>query len=330
MPDLRIYLQATAVAALVSPVFVLTIVLAIRLVRRTASTAWLNAACALGLALAFGSIAVLVRLNWPPVSGLDRFFTIVVPLVLAVELIAGFPFVPRGVAWFLRISLAATIPRILLRGSVYLSGSVDDWPLWWSNATLAVSAVVLAGFWGLLSSLSQRSPGISIPLAIVLAIQCAGLNVMMAGYIKGGAAAFPMAATLAATTLVAWIITKRSSVPVILGIGVVSLFGVLFVGRFFGRLSTGCAIAMLLAPLLCWVTEMPLLRHRKPGLVGLLRLMLVAIPLVIVLTLAKQNFDRDMAPLIENVQRRMARPSTTGRRSGHDCFLTILISQKTS
>ena len=195
MPDLRIYLQATAVAALVSPVFVLTIVLAIRLVRRTASTAWLNAACALGLALAFGSIAVLLRLNWPPVSGLDRFFTIVVPLVLAVELIAGFPFVPRGVAWFLRISLAATIPRILLRGSVYLSGSVDDWPLWWSNATLAVSAVVLAGFWGLLSSLSQRSPGISIPLAIVLAIQCAGLNVMMAGYIKGGAAAFPMAAT---------------------------------------------------------------------------------------------------------------------------------------
>ena len=116
----------------------------------------------------------------------------------------------------------------------------------------------------------------------------------------------------------------------ILGIGVVSLFGVLFVGRFFGRLSTGCAIAMLLAPLLCWVTEMPLLRHRKPGLVGLLRLMLVAIPLVIVLTLAKQNFDRDMAPLIENVQRRMARPSTTGRRSGHDCFLTILISEKTS
>ncbi len=66
--------------------------------------------------------------------------------------------------------------------------------------------------------------------------------------------------------------SETYATPAILGIGVVGLFGLLFIGRFFGRLSTGCALTMLLAPLLCWVTEMPLLRHRKPWLVGSLRL----------------------------------------------------------
>jgi hypothetical protein len=125
---------------------------------------------------------------------------------------------------------------------------------------------------------------------------------MMAGYIKGGAAAFPLAATLVATTIGARLIAKRSGVPASIGIGVVGLFGLLFIGRFFGRLSTGSALAMLLAPLLCWATEAPLLRHRKPWLVGSLRLALVAIPLLVVLAAAKRDFDRDMAPLLGKAQ----------------------------
>ena len=55
---------------------------------------------------------------------------------------------------------------------------------------------------------------------------------------------------------------------------------------------------MFLAPLLCWVTEIPLLRNRKPWIVGTVRLTLVAIPLVVVLVAAKRDFDRDMAPLL--------------------------------
>ena len=58
---------------------------------------------------------------------------------------------------------------------------------------------------------------------------------------------------------------------------------------------------MLLSPLLCWVTEIPQLRQRKPWLVGLLRLVLVAIPLLVVLAAAKRDFDRDMAPLLGKI-----------------------------
>ena len=301
MPEPLLYLQAMGAAAVVSALCVL----ALAGVRRPASITRLNAACvlAMGLGLAAGCQMLSLSRGWPPVHGLDRFLTIVVPSVLGIELISGFPRVPPWMAWFLRMSLAAAIPRILLHGSVYLASSGSAGLLWpagsgLAGSGLAASGALLAGLWVLLACLSQRSPGASIPLALSLTTQCAGLTVMMAGYIKGGAAAFLLAATLAATTIGARLITKRSGVPALVGIGVLGLFSLLFIGRFFGRLSTGNALTMLLAPLLCWVTELPPLRHRKPWLVGSLRLVLVAIPLLAVLIMAKRNFDRDMAPLL--------------------------------
>lgn len=296
MPEPSLYLQAMGAAAIVSALCVLVLAG----VRRPASAARLNSACvlAIGLGLAVGYHGLSWRWTWPPVHGLDRFLTIVIPAVLGIELLAGFQSVPRWVAGCLRVGLAATTPAILLHGSVYLSGSGSDWTIWQAGAGMAVCGAMLAGLWGLLGRLFARSPGVSIPLALCLATQCAGLTVMMAGYIKGGAAAFPLAAALLATALGARLTAPRCRAPVILGIGVVGLSGLLFIGRFFGRLPTDSALAMLTAPLLCWVTETPLLRHRKPWFVGSLRLALVSIPLVVVLVVAKRNFDRDMAPLL--------------------------------
>jgi len=192
MPEPLLYLKAMGAAAVVSALFVL----AAAAVRRTASTARLNvarlnAACvlAIGFGLALGYCVLDWRFAWPPRSGLDRFLTIVVPAALSIELLAGFNRVPRWLAWLLRMSLAAAVPRILLHGSVYLSGSGDNWNLWQAGAALAACGGLLASLWILLSWLSRRSPGISIPLALCPAILCAGLTVMMAGYIKGGAAA---------------------------------------------------------------------------------------------------------------------------------------------
>ena len=299
-----LYLKAMVAAAMVSTTFVL----AMAALRRPASTTWLNLASVLGVCfgLAIGYYMLSWRLVWPPINGLDRFLTIVVPATLGIELIAGFVSVPRWVAWFLRLSFAVTIPRILLHGSVYLSGNYET--LWHATAAMAVCAVLLAVVWGLLSWLSQRSPGVSIPVALYLATQCAGLTVMMAGYIKGGAAVFPLAATLVAAPLWIRLVTKRciaptySGSPAVLGIGVVGLFSLLFIGMFFGRISTVCGLAILLAPLLCWATETPLLRHRQPWVVDSIRLVLVAIPLLLVLTAAKRDFDRDMAPLLRQVK----------------------------
>jgi hypothetical protein len=302
MPDPQLYLQAMLTAAIASAISVL----AMASLKRSAGMTWLNSACVVGIGvgLSAGYHVLALRLTWPPVSGLNRFLTIVIPAAVAIELAAGFESVPHWFAWSLRLGLAATIPRILLHNSVYLSDSDFTWPLWQASLILVGCGVLVAALWSLLTWLNQRSSGVSIPLALSLTIQCAGITIMLAGYIKGGAAAFPLAATLAATTGGTWLISKRSGTspricnPAIIGIGVVGLSGLLLIGRFFGELSTTSALTMLLAPLLCWVTETPWLRNRKPWLVGLIRLVLVAIPLLWVLAEAKSDFDRDMAPLL--------------------------------
>jgi len=316
MPEPLLYLEAMGAAAVASAM----IVLAIAGTRRPdgsrwRSSTWRSSACvlAMGLGLALGYRVMSLRWVWPPASALDRLLTIVLPAVLGIEWIAGLPRVSAWGAWLLRLLLAAAVPRILLHGSVYLRDSGGEWTRFESGATMAASAALLVGAWGWLSWLARRSPGVSIPLSLVLSVECAGATVMMAGYLQGGAAAFPFGAMLAATSLAAALMAKRFEtpgnlgLPAIVGCGVVGLFGLLFVGRFFGRISTGDALAMLFAPLLCWATELPLLRGRKPWIVGSLRLVLVAIPLVIVLAAAKREFDREMAPLLGSVQASIVR-----------------------
>jgi len=307
MPEPLLYMKAMGVAGIASTAFVL----AICLLRRSVNTNWLNTACVVGIGvgLTIGYALLSLNLSWPPTSGLDRLLTIVVPVTLGIELIVGFGRVPRAVAWVLRVGLSLAIPRILLHNSVYLSGA-GDWTLWQTSITIVGSGVLLALVWSLLCCLSQRSGGISIPFAICLAIQCAGISVMLAGYIKGGAAAIPLVAALMGASLAVRAFTKYASgpvdvhspekfvVPAIVSVGVVGLFSLLFIGRFFGEISTVPVLAILTTPLLCWLSEISQVRNRKPWFVAAFRLILVAIPLVVVLVAAKQEFDREMAPLL--------------------------------
>lgn len=295
MPQPQLYLQAMAAAAAASAL----LLLALCWRRWPAGAAKFDAASVLGtgLGLVVGFGVLHVRLRWPPMNGLDRLLAIVLPVVIVIELLAAVRAFPSRLVWCCRLSLCAVMGRVLLHDSVYLSGPERAWPSWQVAVVLAISGGLSAAVWALLLWLSRRSPGASIPLALAMAIPTAGLAVMMAGYIAGGAASFPLAAAVAGSAVAASRIAPRSATPGLIGIGVVGLFGLLFVGRFFGRLPTGYALTIMLAPLLCWTTEWPPLR-RGPLLVGSLRMALVAIPLAIVLFLAKRSFDRETAPLL--------------------------------
>lgn len=269
--------------------------------RRAAGAARANVACvlAVGFGAAAGYLIMQTRPAWPPASARDRFLLIVLPVAVVVELIASVPKTPHRLAWLLRLAAALSVSPILLHGSVYLAGPQREWSAWQAGLVLAGCGALLATVWGLLGWLSQRAPGVSLPLALAEAGLCGGFAVMLAGYIGGGEAAMPLAAALAGTALASPLAAERPAVQGMTGVGVVGLFSLLFIGRFFGRLSTGAALAALLAPLLCWATEAPKLRHCRPCVKAIVRLALTALPLAVVLAAAKAEFDREMGPLLE-------------------------------
>ena len=293
MPDPVLFAKAVAASGAVSAI----VMALLTLLRRPATTARINVACILGIALgaAVGFRVLELAPHWPPVDGLDRLLFILLPLSVAIELIASFARVPGAVAWILRIGLAAVAGRVLLHGSSYLDGSASDFTVGQIWIALVMCAVLLTAVWSLLARLMQRSPGISIPLALSQTCVAGGMALMLSGYLTGGKAALPLAAGLAAVAIASRLVASRTACPGTIGIGVVSLFGILILGRFFGELSTGRAVAIFLAPLLCWTTELPVFRNRKPWVVAAVRLALVALPLAAVLFLAQRDFAKNSA-----------------------------------
>lgn len=296
MPDVALYLKAISAAAGASALCVL----ALGGVRRPAGAARSYAACILAIALGLALGGVLLRLpfGWPPASGLARLLEIVLPATAGIELLAGCERAPRWLAWTLRLILAALSGRILLHESAYLSGPHSEWTPWQATTILALCGGALAIVWLMLSRLSARSPGILVSLALAQTIACCGAAVMLAGYLAGGEAAIVLAAALGGAALASRSIGAGPAAQGMIGVGVVGLFGLLFVGRFFGRLSTGAALTMLFAPLLCWAAEWPPLERQKPWLKAALCLALVALPLAFVLAAAQLHFNREMAPLL--------------------------------
>ncbi|WP_182867506.1 hypothetical protein [Stieleria mannarensis] len=305
MPDPILYARAI-LAALIASVVIAT---ALIWPRRSATSAWINAAS--GIAIGIGLIAGLwvgsVHVSVPPTTALDRMLLVILPAVLLVEWTAALPRVATGFVWLLRISLVLLVPRILLHGSVYLTAP-DEWTAWQSAITIGLCWALLSICWGGLLTLARRSPGISPPVSLCLSLQAAAATVMMAGYLKGGEAAMPITAALLGTTIMVGAVHRRRHgpvngrllmvPPVLIGVGVIGLFGILFIGHFFGRVTGGRALAIGVAPLLVWVAELRPLKRQRPWIVGCIRLALVSIPLLVTLALAKRDYDRDLAPLV--------------------------------
>jgi len=295
MPDPTLILEALAIAAVVAGLAVL----AFGLPWRSPHPARAGAGWVIGLGGAFYLACrhmTGVWPHWPPRDGAERLLTLILPAALLAELLAALPPVPRWVAWALRLAVAAAAGPALLYNSIYLAGAGTPE---WSSAEAAVIlgglAAALAAVWALLGLLLRLAPGRSVPLALSVACAAAGAAIMLSGDFTDGRLGLPLAAALAGAAVASLTARGAPGAAAGLGIGLVGLFALLLIGRFFAGLTTEHAVLLGLAPLLCWLPELPYVRRVPLWARGLARLALVAAPLALVVVQAQQQFVENSA-----------------------------------
>jgi hypothetical protein len=296
MPDLLVFLEALGLSAATAALVLLLFGLAWR-APAGLGHGWV---LGVGLGLFVGCWLLEVRPRWPPREDQQRFLGLLLPAVVAVECLATWPKVSRGLVWGLRALLAASAGRILLHDSRYLADyagpGTADWTPAETAAVLGGLAVALMVVWALLALLAARQPEPSVPCALALACGGAGVAVVLGGNLTDGQIGPVLAAALAGAATASFALPIPRCGPSAVGVGVVGLFALALMGRFFGELSTLSAVLLFLAPLLAWLPE---LRKLRPWLGGVLRVAVVALPLTVALPLARQETPTPPPPVPE-------------------------------
>jgi hypothetical protein len=302
MPDPILMTQATGLAFVAAAVMLGIYVGRGR--RRAIDPVWVDVGWVVGLGVGFyaGWWVLGIRPHWPLAEDLDRLLAIVVPAVLAVELVSAFPRVPRWLSWVLRLAVAGGVARVLLHGSTYLASPAEAGALTWPPAlawlVLGLLAAAQAVVWGLLDLLARRSPGVTLTIGLGIAIGGSAIAIMLSGYATGGQAGLPLSAAVLGASAAAMVpgSPARSRLTAPIGVAVVGLSSLLIIGRFFGELRTDHAVLLFLSPLLAWVPEIPGLRRMPAWARGLTRVLLVALLVSAVLGDAVRRFVERSAP----------------------------------
>ena len=322
MPDPRLFIQGLVVATVAS---LLVTGALLRLRPGPAGSGWGGRQAAGWGALA-GLVAGWWRLGyplpWPPTTGLNRLLVIVLPALLMVDWVCARVFGWRepGAAgnglWGPRLTwrgclclgiCSLTIPVVLLWNSVHLGGAGSGPWLPVRGAAFVATGLCLAlGGWSL-QRLADRPYGVVVPLSLAAAIFAGGLCVLLAGYIKGGAVAFPLAGSLlgvlaasAGGPLMGRLDpgTMRSIRQCCVAWGICALYGVLLVGCAFGKLPGTRALLVGLAPLAAWASQPPALGRLASSWRMAVGLAVVALLLLGAIVAGQQEFERTMGPLI--------------------------------
>lgn len=281
MPDPILLAKASVLAALVA------MVVALLLDRFSRA----GGAFGVGLGLLAGAWALGLVPEVPPVSALDRFLLVLLPVTIVVETAVADR--ATWVCWLSRAIGAALAAPILLYGSIYVTdlagpGS-SEWTTGQMAAIFAGLAIALFLEWNVLTELANRA-GRTAAAAVAMTAVGAGATVMLSGYATGGQLGLPLAAAIGIFAVVGS--RDRSSA---LGTAMVGLFSLLVIGRLFAGLTTQNAVVLFAAPLLAWVPELPRVCRLSSWIRGGLRLALTSIPVIVTVWLAQQKFAADSA-----------------------------------
>jgi hypothetical protein len=295
MPDLLQILEAVGLAGGAAAVVLLLFRLASRWAHQAAGA--IGEVVGVGAGLALGCWWLGVRPHSPPREDLDRLLVIVLPAVTAVEIVTILAGGRAWIGWVLRFGVAAGAAPVLLYGSIYLADAAGPSTRQWTPGQALVILLVLAGAllanWALLALLVRRTSSRSIAIAVAVACAGAAVAVMLSGYATGGEIGLPFAAALAGVA-VASLGAGRGTIAIgALGVGIVGLFGLVVMGRFFGELHLNLACLVFFAPLLAWLPELPYVRRLNGNLRASACILLTAVPVAAALAIAARDFARE-------------------------------------
>ncbi len=212
-----------------------------------------SAGSAVSVAVGFvvGCLVLGLKPHWPPLEDVDRWLLLLMPAAVIAELIAAFVDRPRWIAWLARGVIAIAAGRILLHGTTYIAdlpGTAHQWSVVQTWLYLGAMTAALAAAWASAIRLANRTSGPMVTVSIALAAGAAAVTIMLSGYATGGQMGLPLSAALIAVTLVTLVLRKLIRLDGAIGVGIVGLFALLVVGRFFGELTTPHALLLFAAP----------------------------------------------------------------------------------
>jgi hypothetical protein len=298
MPDTLLLAKAMGVSAILSASVLWMFTRAWK--AATAARTGAGGVVAVGVGFIVGCWLLGVVPHWPLRQDQDRLLAVVFPSVLAVELVAVLPAVPRWVIWPLRILIVAGTGRVLLHGSSYVTDTSGPYTSEWSSGQAGLILGSLAGLqatvWALLALLVRRAPGLSHTICLAGTNAGAGVVIMLSGYATGGQIGFPLAASLIGIACTSMQLPGKVQGTGILGPAVVGLASLLTMGRFFGELTTAHFLLLLCAPLLGWMPELLGPQRAWRCFQGLIRAVLVNVLVFGVVLHAHKRFEAASDP----------------------------------
>jgi hypothetical protein len=263
MPDLMQMIEAMVAAAVAAAAVVWLI--ALPPVPHGPARIAASRVLGLGVGSCLGFVVLGFRPHWPPIEDQDRFLLLVLPSLLAADLLGLVSGLRRRWVLLSRGTVAAAAAPTLLYGSTYLADPGSrEWPPAVAMLVLAGLGLAFATEWFLLDRAIWRVSPTAALGALVVSTVAASITVMLSGYATGGQMGLPLAAALAGAWASTMIVRDPRAFRVPLATALGGLFSLLVVGRFFARLTSVHAILLFCAPILCAAFELPFLRWLGP------------------------------------------------------------------
>src|SRR5207245_3499316 len=152
--------------------------------------------------------------------------------------------------------------------SVYLKGTDSSgWSAAEATTWLVGLALALRAVWLVLIGGNGSVPHAAVPL--ILGVTASGATVMLAvfsAYANGSLLGLPLAGAMIGVSLAGLALARSPGGEGVIGVGIVGLFGLLVVGRFFATLTTLHAGLLFLAPTAYWLVAFPRFDRFRPRL----------------------------------------------------------------